>query len=78
MEARIPINFITTPAPTTAPATTISAGSDISGANYRPRVTAAVATPADDEGVDDGGGADGSAATVTGCVGPSGNAHWKF
>lgn len=72
MEARTPIDSITTDAPT-APATTISAGSDTSGTNYRPRVyAAAVAASAC---AADGGG---SAATVTGCVGSSENAHWKY
>lgn len=66
MEARTPIDSITD-APT-APATTISAGSDTSGTNYHPRVYAAASAA-------DGGG---SAATVTGCVGSSENAHWKY
>lgn len=83
MEARTPIDSITTaPVPATVPATTISAGSYISGANYRPRVgvaaAAAVASAATPTADDDGGGAGGFAATVTGCVRSSENAHWKY
>lgn len=84
MEARTPIDSITTaPVPATVPATTISAGSYISGANYRPRVGAAaaaagVASAATPTADDDGGGAGGFAATVTGCVRSSENAHWKY
>lgn len=62
-----------------SPATTISAGSDISGANYHPTVDAAAAISFNAGGVaaaaSCGGG---SAATVTGCVGSNENAHWNI
>lgn len=84
MGMQTPIDFTALPSPvipgTEIPAAaTISVGSDISGANYHPRVDDGAPTTSPIDGVAVAAAAScggGPAATVTGCVGSNENAHW--